>query len=161
MFTQGLRGFKKTVLHLCLFLVLIAGCGFSFARETRSQRPIVDEVEQTGEVTQKIGPFGIAGEKFTVILHAKRIENARRPCVLSRNAGTAPAKRKGRKMHGASVRPVCPRRINCHLGLPRQLIYSRCVVESSRVSCSTILEGFKEMSDFPAPRLGVINGYLG
>jgi hypothetical protein len=76
MFAQCLRGFKNSLLHLCLFLVLIAGCGFSFASETPSQRPTAPDAAQTGEVTQKIGPFGIAGEKFTVILHAKRLSEA-------------------------------------------------------------------------------------
>ena len=76
MFTQGLRGFKNSVLHLCLFLVLMGSCGFSFAAETRSQGPTAADVAQTGEVTQKIGPFGIAGEKFTVILHSKPLLEA-------------------------------------------------------------------------------------
>ncbi len=76
MFTQGLRGFKTSALHLCLFLVLIGGREFSFARETRSQRPTAPDAAQTGEVTQKVGPFGIAGEKFTVVLHAKPLLEA-------------------------------------------------------------------------------------
>jgi len=45
----------------------------SAAREGLGQQPSAVGVLQTEDVTQSLGPFGIVGEKFTVVLHAKRL----------------------------------------------------------------------------------------
>lgn len=73
MFTQGLRCSTNSV-YVCLPLVLVVGCGFSFAPAARSQqRPIPGGGLLVEESAQNVGPFGIAGEKFTVTLHNKRL----------------------------------------------------------------------------------------
>jgi hypothetical protein len=69
MFAQGLRRSTHSLLGVCLRLVLIAGCGFPFVYAMAQQPPSPVAVLPIGESTQNLGPFGIAGEKFTVILH--------------------------------------------------------------------------------------------
>ena len=70
MFALGLLGSTNSVL---LPSVLIAGCVFSSARATHAQQPAPASSLRLEENTQNLGPFGIAGEKFEVVLHTKRL----------------------------------------------------------------------------------------
>ena len=73
MFAEGLRS-TNSLVGECLLLTLMASCGFSAARAMRAQQsPTPAAVLPIEETTQNVGPFGIAGEKFTVILHNKRL----------------------------------------------------------------------------------------
>jgi hypothetical protein len=78
MFAQGLRRSTYSLLGVCLRSVLIAGCVFCFARATRAQQPTPARSLLLEESTQNLGPFGIAGEKFTVILHNSLLPDSRR-----------------------------------------------------------------------------------
>lgn len=68
----GSRSFKKS-LDISLPLVCIVACGFFYGPAARSQQPLAVGVRQAGESLQNLGPFGIAGEKFTVALHNQRL----------------------------------------------------------------------------------------
>jgi hypothetical protein len=65
--------FIRLLLRMCLPWVVLAGCWFCLADPTHSQQPTAPSSQLTEESTQKLGPFGIAGEKFTVTLHNKRM----------------------------------------------------------------------------------------
>ena len=77
MVTPFLSHLLKTSLFLCLAWVTQAAvvCR-SASREPARQQPKTPGALQTEDVTQNLGPFGIVGEKFTVVLHAKRMSNA-------------------------------------------------------------------------------------
>jgi hypothetical protein len=72
----------SSYLAKCLFFVCLPAAAQalaiqqSAADEIPAQQPTAAVAMQTEDVTQNLGPFGIAGEKFTVILRAKRLPEA-------------------------------------------------------------------------------------
>ena len=74
MFALDLRRSTNSLLRVCLLLIWTASGEFAFACVTLAQQPPTPAaVLPIEEGTQDLGPFGIAGEKFTVILHSKRL----------------------------------------------------------------------------------------
>ena len=67
----------KSLLLLCLPAATQAvAIQQSAADEIPRQQPTAAAAMRTEDVTQNLGPFSIAGEKFTVILYAKRLPEA-------------------------------------------------------------------------------------
>ncbi len=67
----------KSLLLLCLPVATHAlAIQQSAAGEIPRQQPTAAAAMRTEDVTQNLGPFSIAGEKFTVILYAKRLPEA-------------------------------------------------------------------------------------
>ena len=66
-----------SLLLICSPVVTQAAAHRLSAREALAQQPTAGGILQTEDVTQSLGPFSIAGEKFTVILRAKRLPEAR------------------------------------------------------------------------------------
>jgi hypothetical protein len=65
-----------SLLLMCLPVVTQAAPHCLSAREALAQQTTVGGIPQPEDVTQTLGPFSIAGEKFTVILHAKCLPEA-------------------------------------------------------------------------------------
>ena len=65
-------------------------------------------------------------------------------------------------MQGASVRPVCPRRITSYLRrlLGLQIYSNLPLLKTLASRGASISEAFEEMGDLSASLLGVINGYF-